>query len=64
LKSFKSSGETPDFFFAYSDSDTLAAEISEWYTYSEEAEFLWNANSFKKTFFEQKCLLSFIFVID
>lgn len=53
-KDSESSSETPDFVFTYSDSDSLAAEISEWYTYSEEAEFLWNADSFKNTFFEQK----------
>ena len=52
------SAEVPDFIYYYSDSDTLAAEIAEWYTYSEEPEFLWNLkafkNSMKKNYGERK----------
>ncbi|RNA35377.1 striatin-interacting 2 [Brachionus plicatilis] len=43
----ENSAEVPDFHFDYSDSDTLEVELAEWYTYSEEPEFLWNLNSFK-----------------
>ncbi len=41
--------ETPDFIFNYADTDNLSAELAEWYTYSEEPEFVWNANAFKNT---------------
>ncbi|CAF0731843.1 unnamed protein product [Brachionus calyciflorus] len=40
------SAEVPDFSFDYNDSDTLDNEIAEWYTYSEEPEFVWNLNAF------------------
>ena len=39
--------ETPDFSFSYMDSDSLGEELAEWYTYSEEPEFLWNLKAFK-----------------
>lgn len=41
--------ETPDFAFKYSDSDCLGEELAEWYTYSEEPEYLWNHKAFKDT---------------
>lgn len=44
------STETPDFVFKYADSDSLREEIAEWYTYSEEPEYLWNQNAFKESF--------------
>ena len=49
-KKYKSttSTETPDFIFKYADTDTLGEELAEWYTYSEEPEFLWNMKSFKE----------------
>lgn len=43
----QTSAEVPDFNFEYNDSDTLDAELAEWYTYSEEPEFVWNLNAFK-----------------
>lgn len=45
--------ETPDFSFVYADSDSLVNEIAEWYTYSEEPEFLWNIKAFKDAFYKQ-----------
>jgi hypothetical protein len=48
-----SSFETPDFPFAYADSDTLNGELAEWYTYSEEPEFVWNATAFKSTLYKE-----------
>lgn len=50
----KTSAEIPDFNFDYNDSDTLDAELAEWYTYSEEPEFVWNLNAFK-SLFTKKC---------
>lgn len=52
---FKTFAETPDFSFIYADSDSLANEIAEWYTYSEEPEFLWNIKAFKEAFYKQHC---------
>ena len=51
----KASIETSDFIFNYSDSDSLGAELAEWYTYSEEPEFLWNVKAFKKTLYKENC---------
>jgi hypothetical protein len=54
-KDSDTSSEVPDFVFNYSDSDTLDAEIAEWYTYSEEPEFLWNKSAFKNILFKNNC---------
>jgi hypothetical protein len=32
--------------YKYADSDDLQTELAEWYTYSEEPEFVWNINAF------------------
>lgn len=45
--------ETPDFIFNYSDSDNLDEELAEWYTYSEEPEYLWNLKAFNDKYFKQ-----------
>ncbi|CAF3183298.1 unnamed protein product [Rotaria sp. Silwood2] len=42
--------DVPEFNFTYNDSDTIHAEISELYTYSEEPEFVWNAEAFNILF--------------
>ena len=36
--------------FTYDDCDSLSNEISEWYTYSEEPEFVWNLQAFECEF--------------
>lgn len=46
------STETPDFIFNYSDSDNLDEELAEWYTYSEEPEYLWNLKAFNDKYFK------------
>jgi len=45
--------DVPEFNFIYNDSDTIHAEIAELYTYSEEPEFVWNAEAFN-VFFQAK----------
>ena len=50
---FFKSAEVPDFLFVYADSDSLNAELAEWYAYSEEPEFVWNANAFKNNLFKK-----------
>ena len=57
----KASTETPDFIFDYSDSDSLNSELAEWYTYSEEPEFVWNAKAFRNTLFKENCKTKFSF---
>ena len=47
--------ETPDFIFKYADSDSLGEEIAEWYTYSEEPEYLWNEKAFNESFTKHNC---------
>lgn len=47
------SAETSDFLFKYADSDTLDEELAEWYTYSEEPEYLWNIKAFNDKYFKQ-----------
>ncbi|CAF0832813.1 unnamed protein product [Adineta ricciae] len=42
--------DVPEFNFTYNDADTIHAEISELYTYSEEPEFVWNAEAFNVLF--------------
>ncbi|CAF3744522.1 unnamed protein product [Rotaria sp. Silwood1] len=42
--------DVPEFNFIYNDSDTIYAEIAELYTYSEEPEFVWNAEAFNILF--------------
>lgn len=46
--------DVPEFNFIYNDSDILNVEISELYTYSEEPEFVWNAEAFN-ILFQAKC---------
>ena len=57
----KASTETPDFIFNYSDSDSLNSELAEWYTYSEEPEFVWNAKAFKNTLYRENCKQAIVF---
>ncbi|CAF4020323.1 unnamed protein product, partial [Rotaria sordida] len=45
--------DVPEFNFIYNDSDSIHAEITELYTYSEEPEFVWNAEAFN-IFFQAK----------
>ena len=47
--------ETPDFMFKYADSDSLTEEIAEWYTYSEEPEYVWNQQAFHASLINKKC---------
>ena len=35
------------------DSDNLDEELAEWYTYSEEPEYLWNLKAFNEKYFKQ-----------
>ncbi|CAF0947828.1 unnamed protein product [Didymodactylos carnosus] len=42
--------DVPEFNFIYDDSDILQTEIAELYAYSEEPEFVWNANAYDTLF--------------
>uniref|UniRef100_A0A1A8HWS0 Striatin interacting protein 2 n=1 Tax=Nothobranchius kuhntae TaxID=321403 RepID=A0A1A8HWS0_NOTKU len=49
-KESESSMESPNLEFEYGDSDTLSAELSELYSYTEEPEFALNRDNFEEDF--------------